>query len=310
LKHKLNLKSSEERMNETMKARVLALNNYEYSNPGNLHVWFLNGKQVSSSLFRHIAVAEAWQHLQDNKQAQEALEAQRAQVANDLAGKEAYEEVKAEVNKVQCPECFGDGERWNLTCNMCNGDGYVIEVPDAKQDETAQLRAEIEALKAENERSENEVEKLEKELHSYLGIIKHACDLLEEGKAKEAFYRLQPHARMFFPDEPAPTAQAASEASKLLIIDNDGTEYETTVDAFIATAKEHEQAASEVPAALDKPKKPVATRMHVNWGRGFSSGSYPVLGFSQEKQVYILDISTDCNRAMPKPVRFADCLEA
>jgi hypothetical protein len=73
-----------------------------------------------------------------------------------------------------------------------------------------------------------------------------------------------------------------------------------------------------VNSALEKlvqsqlaPKTPVPTRCRVNWNaRGFSSGSYPVLGYSQEKQIYVLDISTDCNRAMPKSVRFTDCLEA
>lgn len=57
------------------------------------------------------------------------------------------------------------------------------------------------------------------------------------------------------------------------------------------------------------PKRPVATRCRVNWNqRGFSSGSYEVLGYSQDKQVYVLNISTDSDKPMPKAVKMADCV--
>lgn len=63
--------------------------------------------------------------------------------------------------------------------------------------------------------------------------------------------------------------------------------------------------AQEAPAT---PKRPVPTRCRVNWNqRGFSSGSYEVLGFSKEKQAYCLNISSDDSRPMPKMVKMADC---
>jgi hypothetical protein len=59
------------------------------------------------------------------------------------------------------------------------------------------------------------------------------------------------------------------------------------------------------------PKKPVPVSCRVNWnGRGLSSGSYPVLGYSPEKQSYILNISTDNTKVMPKTVKMADCERA
>lgn len=62
------------------------------------------------------------------------------------------------------------------------------------------------------------------------------------------------------------------------------------------------------PPAQEAPKRPVATQCRVNWnGRGFSTGSYEVLGYSQEKQVYVLNISSDDNKPMPKTVKMADC---
>lgn len=55
-------------------------------------------------------------------------------------------------------------------------------------------------------------------------------------------------------------------------------------------------------------KKPVSARMHIRWNeRGFSSGDYEVLGHSQEKQAYLLNISTDETKPMPKWVKFTDC---
>lgn len=63
------------------------------------------------------------------------------------------------------------------------------------------------------------------------------------------------------------------------------------------------------PPAQEAPKpKTVATRCRVNWsGRGFSSGSYEVLGYSQAKQVYVLNISSDDSKPMPKTVKMSDC---
>lgn len=68
------------------------------------------------------------------------------------------------------------------------------------------------------------------------------------------------------------------------------------------------QDTTSTPPAQEAPKRPVATRCRVNWnGRGFSSGSYEVLGYSQNKQVYVLNISSDADKPMPKMVKMADC---
>lgn len=70
-----------------------------------------------------------------------------------------------------------------------------------------------------------------------------------------------------------------------------------------AIVESEESASTEAPTT-----KPIAARMHVNWsGRGFSSGSYEVLGFSNNKQAYVLNISTDPEKPMPKWVKAADC---
>lgn len=56
------------------------------------------------------------------------------------------------------------------------------------------------------------------------------------------------------------------------------------------------------------PKKSVPKRARIRWSeRGFSSGSYEVLGHSQEKKAYVLNISTDDNRVMLKWVKMTDC---
>lgn len=62
------------------------------------------------------------------------------------------------------------------------------------------------------------------------------------------------------------------------------------------------------PSAPETPKRPKATRARINWNaRGFSSGSYPIEGFSNEKQTYVLNISTDPNRVMLITKKMSDC---
>lgn len=79
-------------------------------------------------------------------------------------------------------------------------------------------------------------------------------------------------------------------------------------DNFREIAKRCEVALGKQSASTESPKRAASKRMRVNWsGRGFSSGDYEVLGHSQEKQAYVLNISTDAEKPMPKWVKFADC---
>ena len=68
---------------------------------------------------------------------------------------------------------------------------------------------------------------------------------------------------------------------------------------------------------VDIPKAPVPSAVHVNWSRGHSGASYPVLahGISQiakheGERYYVVNISTDPSKVFPKHVWEADCKAA
>lgn len=237
--------------------------------------WLLGNERVNGNTGNAVVKSPSVKYLRQNGRfteyawksetipAQEALEVERTQAADDLAGKEAYEDVKAEDKKQRCETCKGYGVLRDGTliyrCHICN------------PSETTQLRAEIEALKAENLRLTAGIQAQIEHEQAVIKANERYNEGFYMGRVDSANHTKASLEKLL---QPAPTAQAASEVA---------------------------------PA----PKKPVPTRCRVNWNqRGFSSGSYPVLGYSLEKQSYILDISTDCNRAMPKTVKMADCESA
>lgn len=63
---------------------------------------------------------------------------------------------------------------------------------------------------------------------------------------------------------------------------------------------------------IPKAKAAVPSAVHVNWSRGHSGASYEVLahGEKEGKRYYVVNISTDPNKAFPKHVWEADCKAA
>ena len=60
------------------------------------------------------------------------------------------------------------------------------------------------------------------------------------------------------------------------------------------------------------PKTTVPNAVHVNWSRGHSGAAYEVLahGEKEGKRYYVVNISTDANKAFPKCVWANDCKAA
>lgn len=316
-------------MNATEKAKILKANGYERSKTTNGDtVWWFEGMAIAE----HSSNAESTQlayvhwsnslsleeklklqkeeginyfpykaHISDPTPRKEALEASRLQAANDAAGQEAYEEVVEErklgvEEKAKFLRSKGfsyesnSGFRGANQCTWYRGEERVTKTnfysaTDAAYDylianpipQTTLMRQQITSLTERIAQLESEKAALENKvafLAAHLGkIVNVSLDTTL----------------------PAVVMKTIAEFA---LEKKDGVLPDWTKPAPSQVAS----------VALAKPKNPVATRCRVNWNnRGFSSGSYPVLGYSLEKQLYILDISTDSKRAMPKPVKMADC---
>lgn len=145
--------------------------------------------------------------------------------------------------------------------------------------ETAQLRQQLADAQAENEALKKEITQTE---------------------AKNAYYR-----RALLSLAEDSTNWSLDRMRRFAKLSMNPVQQEIDQDiADLQLAFEIHKAIATPPA----PKTPVPTRCRVNWNaRGFSSGSYPVLGYSPKKQSYVLNISTDNTKVMPKTVKMADC---
>ena len=89
------------------------------------------------------------------------------------------------------------------------------------------------------------------------------------------------------------------------------------IHAVVNTQAPKQIKPSIIVVDIPKAKLSVPNAVHVNWSRGHSGASYPVLahGISQiakheGERYYVVNISTDPSKAFPKRVWEADCKAA
>lgn len=214
-------------------------------------------------------------------------------------------------NQLVCPNCgyanwdkrqlqsagitvFEDGQFQSFAecvCAKCNHiHSYDIDSSDLNFPVIPQPLAELEALR-------QQVAKLEGDLKAAQAIIIDAGAKVET--AKRIALNLAEK-----------NAQTRKEVQA--VIDRLGKDIDES-NSILAPRIAHyrlelKKAIATDKASVEAPKKVISARMRIRWNeRGFSSGDYEVLGYSNEKQAYVLNISSDAQKPMPKWVKFSDC---